>query len=149
MPRRSSDPPPSSPTNAQGQHYAGSSFPHAPDTPYGQMMFPGMHGMDYAPASELFNAPIHSPAGGFAMHPATPSRNRPPAPGAPPGEGQPFGYALSPKGGSGMGDLFSFPPTPSSSQWARQAAAAAASGDTMAEDAGQRSNNSASHRDGD
>lgn len=149
VPRRSSDPPPSSPTNAQGQHYAGSSFPHAPDTPYGQMMFPGMHGMDYAPASELFNAPIHSPAGGFAMHPATPSRNRPPAPGAPPGEGQPFGYALSPKGGSGMGDLFSFPPTPSSSQWARQAAAAAASGDSVAEDAGQRSNNSASHRGGD
>lgn len=149
VPRRSSDPPPSSPTNAQGQYYAGSSFPHAPDTPYGQMMFPGMHGMDYAPASELFNAPIHSPAGGFAMHPATPSRNRPPAPGAPPGEGQPFGYALSPKGGSGMGDLFSFPPTPSSSQWARQAAAAAASGATMAENAGQRRNNSASYRDGD
>lgn len=149
VPRRSSDPPPSSPTNTQGQYYGGSSFPHAPDTPYGQMMFPGMHGMDYAPASELFNAPIHSPAGGFAMHPATPSRNRPPAPGAPPGEGQPFGYALSPKGGSGMGDLFSFPPTPSSSQWARQAAAAAASGATMTEDAGQRSNNSASYRDGD
>ena len=149
VPRRSSDPPPSSPTNAQGQYYAGSSFPHAPDTPYGQMMFPGMNGMDYAPASELFNAPIHSPAGGFAMHPATPSRNRPPAPGAPPGEGQPFGYALSPKGGSGMGDLFSFPPTPSSSQWARQAAAAAASGAGTVEDAGQRSNDIASYRDGD
>jgi len=104
-------------------------------------MFPGMHGMDYAPASELFNAPIHSPAGGFTMLPATPSRNRPPAPGAPPGEGQSFGYALSPKGGSGIGDLFSFPPTPSSTQWARQAAAAAASGAGTADDAGERSNN--------
>ena len=98
-----------------------------------------MHGTDYAPASELFNAPIHSPAGGFSMHPATPSGNRPPAPGAPPGEG--LGYALSPKGGSGMGDLFSFPPTPSSSQWARQAAAAAAaSAGGAAANADQRSN---------
>jgi len=140
-PRRSSDPPPSSPTtNAQDPYYAAAAFPHAPSTPYGQMMFPGMHGMDYAPASELFNAPIHSPAGGFAMHPATPSANRPPAPGAPPGEGQSFGYALSPKGGSGMADLFSFPPTPSSSQWARQAAAAASSADGTAEDADQRGN---------
>ena len=73
------------------------------------------------------------------MHPATPSGNRPPAPGAPPGEG--LGYALSPKGGSGMGDLFSFPPTPSSSQWARQAAAAAAaSAGGAAANADQRSN---------
>lgn len=140
VPRRSTDPPPSSPANAQDPYYAAAAFSHAPSTPYGQMMFPGMHGTDYAPASELFNAPIHSPAGGFSMNPATPSANRPPAPGAPPGEGQPFGYALSPKGGSGMGDLFSFPPTPSSSQWARQAAAAAASAGSAAVNADQRGN---------
>lgn len=113
-PRRGHTPPP---TGAPGPYYE-SGFPNAPNTPHGQPYGPGMEYND----SELFNAPIQSPTGGFGMHPDTPKGG--PPPGGPPGRGHPYGYSLSPKAG-GTGDIFSFPPTPSSSYWASQAAAAA------------------------
>lgn len=107
---------PTPPLGGVSDSYYASVFPNVPDTPHGQQYGPGMEYND-----SLINAPIQSPTGGFGLHPATPKSG--PLPGGPPGRAQPYGYSLSPKTGN-MGDILSFPPTPSSSLWASQAAAA-------------------------
>ena len=88
-----------------------------PTTPHAHNAYGGV--MDYND-SELYNAPIHSPQGGFAMHPTTP--NGGPSAVGMQGKGAPFSFSPKPTGNA-MGDILSFPPTPSSSHWANAACA--------------------------